>query len=79
MVIDLVLYILLKVKFWAAKTTKIIKILDLLRMLTSTKHFVEFQCFDKKMTQSMFYPQKHQSKVNINVRKQKKVELDNSM
>ena len=31
-----------KVKFWAAKATKIIKILDLLKMLTSANFFVEF-------------------------------------
>ena len=43
-----------KVKFWAAKVTKIIKMLDLLKMLTSAKYFVEFQCFDKKIKQSMF-------------------------
>ena len=45
------------------------------KMMTSAKSFVEFQCFDKKITPSMFLPpsqKKHQSKLNINVRKQKK-------
>ena len=49
------------------------------KILTSPKFFVEFRCFDKKITQSMFLRPKHQSKLNINVRKQKKIEVDNSM
>ena len=68
------------------KTTEIIKILDIFNNADISKNLVEFQCFDKKITQSMFPPpkknkqqqqtnkqtNKHQSKPNINVRKQQK-------
>ena len=56
------------------KPPKIIKILDLFKNADISKIFVEFQCLDKMITQSMSPPpkKKHQSKLNINVRKQKK-------
>ena len=38
------------VKFWAAKAIKIIKILDLFGNAGSSKFFVKFQCFPKKIT-----------------------------
>ena len=41
-------------------------------MLTSSKLFVKFQCFHKKITKSMFSPKKHQLTLNINVRKKEK-------
>ena len=68
-----------KVNFWAAKTTKIIKILDLFKMLTLAKNFVEFQCFDKEITQSMFLPPKTLIKIKYKCQKAEKVELDNSV
>ena len=37
------------VKFWAAKTTRIIKILDLFKNADISKTFVEFQGFYKKI------------------------------
>ena len=42
------------VKFWAAKATKIIKILDLLRNAEVSNIFVKFQGIGKKITKSMF-------------------------
>ena len=68
-----------KVKFWAAKATKIIKILDLFKNADISKIFAEFQCFDKKITQSMFLPQKTPIKTKYKCQKTEKVELDNSM
>ena len=70
-----------KVKFWAAKATKIIKFWIFSKMLTSAKCFAEFQCFDKKITQSMsLLPKKTRIKTKyIDVKKTEKVELDNFM
>ena len=65
-----------KVKFWTAKVTKIIKILDFSKMLTSAKYFVEFQCFDKKIAQSMFSLPKTPIKTKYKCQKTEKVELD---
>ena len=48
-------------------------------MLTSAKFFVEFQCFDKKITQSMFLPQKTPIETKYKCQKTEKAELDNSM
>ena len=48
-------------------------------MLTSAKKFVEFQCFDKKITQSMFLSPKTPIKTKYKCQKTEKVELDNSM
>ena len=48
-------------------------------MLTSANSFVEFQCFDKKITQSMFLPLKTPIKTKYKCQKTEKVELDNSM
>ena len=47
------------VKYWAAKTTKIIKILDIFRNADVAKFFVKFQCFHKKINKSMFLPPEH--------------------
>ena len=57
------------------KSLKLSKFCIFSKMLTSAKYFVEFQCFDEKITRSMFSLPKHQSKLNINVRKQKKWNL----
>ena len=54
------------------KPLKLSKYCIVSKMLTSAKVFVEFQCFNKKIMQSMFYPPKSQLTLNINVRKQKK-------
>ena len=42
------------------------------KVLTSSNFFVKFQCFHKKITKSMFFQQKTQLTLNINVRKKKK-------
>ena len=44
-----------------------------------SKKFVEFQCFDKKITQSMFLLPKTPIKTKYKCQKTEKVELDNSM
>ena len=48
-------------------------------MVTSANFFVEFQCFDKKVTQSMFLPPKTPINTKYKYQKTQKVELDNSM
>ena len=45
------------VKFWAAKATKIIRILYFLSNAYTSKN-AKFQCFDKKMTNSIIFHQK---------------------
>ena len=67
-----------KVKFWAGKTTKIIKILDLLKMLTSAIFFVEFNFLIKKITQNVL-PPKTPIKTKYKCKKREKVDFDNSM
>ena len=49
------------VKFWAAKTTKMIRILNLLSNVDVSKKNARFQyqCFDEKMTKVYFHPKAH--------------------
>ena len=68
-----------KVKFWAAKTIKIIKILDIFKNADISINFFELQCFDKKITQSMFLTGKTPIKTKYKCQKTEKVALDNSM
>ena len=49
------------------------------KMLTSTKYFVEFQRFHKKITQSMFSFPKTPIKTKYKCQKTEKGELDNSI
>ena len=56
------------VKFWAAKSTKIIKILYFLSNAGISKKFAKFECFDKKMTNSMSFFHPKPLKLQINVR-----------
>ena len=67
------------VKFWAAKATKIIKILDVLRNTDISKFFVKFQRFDKKIAKSMFFTPKTLIKTKYKCQKTEKVGLDSSM
>ena len=46
------------------------------KLLTSAKYFVEFQCFDKKIAQSMFSLPKTPIKTKYKCQKTEKVELD---
>ena len=48
-------------------------------MLTSAKYFVEFQCFDKQIFQSMSSLPKTPIKTKYKCQKTEKVEFDNSM
>ena len=68
-----------KVKFWAAKATKIIKILDLFKNADISKIFAEFRCFDKKITESMFLPLKTPIKTKYKCQKTEKVDLDSTI
>ena len=68
-----------KVKFWAAKSLKLSKAEIFSKVLTSAKYFVEFQCFDIKITQSIFSPQTIPIITKYKFQKTEKVELDNSM
>ena len=61
------------------KSLKLSKFRIFSKMLTSAKYFVEFQCFDKKITQSMFSLPKTPMKTKYKCQKTEKVELDNSV
>ena len=55
------------------KSLKLSKFLIFSKMLTSAKYFVEFQCFDKKITQSMFSLPKAPMKTKYKCQKTEKV------
>ena len=61
------------------KPLKLSKFWIFSEMLTSAKCFVEFQYFDKKITQRMFLPPKTPIKTKYKCQKTEKVELDCSM
>ena len=61
---------LAKIKFWAEKATKIIKISDLFENADVIKIFIKFQCFHKKITKSVFFHQK--TLINTKYKCQKK-------
>ena len=64
---------------WLQKSLKLSTFWIFSKMLTSAKYFVEFQCFDKKITQSMFSLPKTPIKSEYKFQKTKKVELDISV
>ena len=64
---------------WLQKPLKLSKFWVFPKMLTSVKYFAEFQCFDKKITKSMFLPPKKPIKTKYKCQKTEKVELDSSM
>ena len=65
------------VKFWTAKATKIIRILYFLSNAGISNKFAKSQCFDKKMTNSMFFHPKTLINTKYKCQKQEKVELKN--
>ena len=67
------------VKFWVAKATKTIKILNLFRNADISNFFVKFQLFHKKYNQKYVPPKKKTLTLNVNVRRKEKVELENFM
>ena len=67
------------VKFWATKVAKIIRILYFFSMFASAKKFAKFQCFDKNMTNSIFFQPKTLIKTKYIFQKQEKVETEKSI
>ena len=61
------------------KASKIIKILYFLSNADVSNKFAKFQCFDKKMINSMFYHPKTLIKTKYKCQEEEKVETENSI